>query len=207
MSGEILLVNPRRRRKSKKSRARRHTARRSRRVSRVRARRNPRARKRSFRRIRARRNPVSLSVGGAMGTLKAGAFGAVGGILNDLVIGYGKSYLPAVLASGYGLMATKLASAVLVGYGSDKLMKGRGKDFAVGAATVVLHEAFKAQIASMAPTLPLGEYLDTFGNNSNQSLLGYNPGQIVDGVSDYEDTGDMGEYMTGVMGEYNDEAF
>jgi len=199
---EILLVNPRKRRKHKARKRRGARARRSRRTRTV-----SRKRRSSFRvrRVRARRNPISLSVGGALGTIKSGAMGAVGALANDLAIGYGKSYLPAMLQTGYGLMAVKLGSAVLVGFAADKVLKGKGASLAVGAATVALHDAFKAQLAQMAPNLPLGDYIDFAGNPSNPSLLGYNPGEIVDGAPMSGSEDEIGELMT--LADYNDDTF
>lgn len=202
MSGEILLVsgNPSRRRKRKGSRARRRrgsTARRRRSTSR----RRHTARRKSFRvrRVRARRNPVALSVGGVLGNVKAGAIGALGGLANDLAFGYVKGYLPAQVQSGFGASAVKLLTAVGIGWVGNKVMRGKGRDFAVGAATVVLHELGKQQLAQMMPTLPLGEYMDMTPALPN--LSGYNPGEIVDGVSD--DDG-VGEY---ILSDYNDDTF
>ncbi len=203
---EILLVsgNPSRRRKHKARKRRGARAhRRSRRTRHVARRRRGGAR--SIRRVRARRNPVSLSVGGALGTIKSGAMGAVGALANDLALGYGRSYLPAMLQTGYGLMAVKLGSAVLVGFAADKVLKGKGKDLAVGAATVALHDAFKAQLAQMAPNLPLGDYIDFAGNPSNPSLLGYNPGEIVEGAGMSGSEDEIGELMT--LADYNDDTF
>lgn len=203
MSGEILLVNPRRRRRKHKARRRRgHSARRHRRSAR---RHVARRRRHSFRvrRVRARRNPVALSVGGVMGTVKAGAVGAVGGLLNDLAFGYGKSYLPAVAQTGLPAAGVKILSAVAVGWLGNKVLKGKGRDLAVGAATVAIHDAAKAQLAQMAPSLPLGEYMDSYGNPSNPSLLGYNPGQVIDGTVSGDEDG-VGEY---ILSDYNDDAF
>lgn len=196
---EILLVNPRRRKRRKSSarRRRRHSTRARRSVRR----RRHTARRRNFRvrRVRGfRRNPVSLSVGGILGNLKAGAMGAVGGVANDLVYGYAKGYLPAQLQSGLGRSGAKLLTAALLGWGANKVLKGKGRDLAVGATTVVLHELAKEQLAAMAPNLPLGEYMF---DQSNASLLGYNPGEIIEGVT----TDELGEYMTvGEMGDYED---
>lgn len=194
MPGEILLVNPSRRRRKHKARRRRGA--RGHRRSHRRVRRHS-ARRRSYRvrRVRARRNPVALSVGGVLGNVKAGAIGAVGGIANDLAFGYIKGYLPAMAQTGIGASLAKLLSAVGVGWLGDKAMRGKGRDFAVGAATVVLHELGKSQLASMVPSLPLGEYM--FDNASSPSLLGYNPGQIVEGEG-------VGEYILNGVDEMGD---
>jgi hypothetical protein len=181
---EILLVNPKKRRKSRRKmsalqakyfgggRKRRHKRRtasstnRRRRTSVV-VHSNPRRRRRSLitrsvRRMRRRHSNPSFrpSLGGAVPMLKAGAVGAVGALGLDFLWGYGKSYLPASIAgSALAQYAVKLAGALAVGIIGGKVLKGKGKDLAVGATTVVLHDAFKAQLLSAMPSLPLGEYL------------------------------------------------
>lgn len=212
---EVLLVNPRRRRR-RKTRARRRrstTSRRRRRsvaraVPRRRRRRsrarvvhsNPRRRRsrrsitRSFR--RRRRNPsfrggLSSVKNSVMPTLKAGFTGALGALGLDLLWGYGKSYLPASIAgSAIAQYAAKLAGAILVGVAANKLplpfIAGKGREMAVGAATVVLHDALKAQLQASFPTLQLGEYLTyapTVGSMRRAGAL--------------LDTG-MGEYLSGI---------
>lgn len=213
---EVLLVNPRRRRR-RKTRARRRrstTARRRRRTvsraaprrrrrrSRARAviRSNPRRRRsrrsitRSFR--RRRRNPsfrggLSSVKNSVMPTLKAGFTGALGALGLDLLWGYGKTYLPASIAgSAIAQYAAKLAGAILVGVAANKLplpfISGKGREMAVGAATVVLHDALKAQLQASFPTLQLGEYLTyapTVGSMRRAGAM--------------LDTG-VGEYLSGI---------
>lgn len=183
---EIMLIgNPRRRKRSKgrrrmsakqrkyfgggkrrRSRASAAPRRRRRRRSLVAA--SPRRRRRravfSVRR-RRRRNP---SFRGAIGglrsglvpTLKAGAVGATGALGLDLLWGYGSRYLPASIAgSPLAQYAAKLVGALLVGMIGNNVLRGRGRDLAVGATTVVLHDAFKAQLKASFPALQLGEYL------------------------------------------------
>lgn len=193
---EILLVNPSRRRRKKHKARRRRGAR----AHRSYRRRRHTARRRSFRvrRVRARRNPISLSVGGVLGNVKAGAVGAVGGLANDVLFGYAKPYLPAMLQTGYGALAAKLLSALAVGFIGNKVARGKGGAFAAGAATVVLHEAGKAQLAQMVPALPLGEYI-------SPSLLGYDPGMPVGDGDDLiagNFTDNIGDNFTDNVGEY-----
>lgn len=177
---EILLTgNPRRRKKSRKSR---RTRRASRRRSHRTSRRTRRASRRSYRRVsRRRRNPSFRSItsgftSGLVPTLKSGAIGAVGGLANDALYGFAKPYLPAFAQTGFGRSAAKILSAILVGMAANMVMRGRGRDFAVGAATVVLHEAAKERLVGMFPALPLGEY-----------DLGY-----VDPAAPLQETGEMG---------------
>lgn len=186
---ELLLVNPskRRRRKRKMSakqlkyfgggRKKRRRARASAAAPRRRRRRsravavmsNPRRRRsrrsitRGFR--RRRRNPslrgsISSIKNSALPLIQDGTIGAVGAIGLDLLWGYGKTYLPATIAgSALAQYAAKLLGAIVVGMVGDKVMRGKGKAMATGAATVVLHDAMKAQLQASFPTLQLGEYL------------------------------------------------
>ena len=203
---EILLVNPRkRRRKGKrkmsalqrkyfgKRRTKRARAasprRRRRRASAVAA--APRRRRRSYsvaRRIsRRRRNPSVRGVlSQVMPTAKSGLIGAAGGLVNDVAFGYVKTYLPAQLQTGLGRSAAKGLLAVLVGIAVNMVLRGKGRDMAVGAMTVVMHEAAKAQLSTMMPSLPLGEY-----------DLGY-----VDAASVVQG---MGTYLSGANDFVNDQ--
>lgn len=133
---------------------------------------NPR--RRGKKRVHYRRNP---SVGGMFGALKSvaveGAVGAVGGIANDALFGLVKnlSFFPEVLKTGFGRTGAKLASALLVGTIAGKVGLKHGKAFAVGAATVTLHEALTSLANQYAPSLPLGAYED--------NLLGWDSAQPV----------------------------
>lgn len=140
---------------------------------------NPRHRKHAHRRSHKRarhsyrRNPImGISTSGVVSTLKDGALGAVGGILNDAAYGYVKGMLPATLQDGYGRIGAKLGMAVLVGVLSNMVLKGRGKAIAVGAATVTLHELAKTLINTNVPSIPLGAYEDA-------ALLGYDSAQVL----------------------------
>jgi len=137
-----------------------------------------------------RRNPVmGFNVSNAIGQVKDGALGAVGGLLNDAAYGYAKGYLPAALQDGYGRIGAKLGLAVIVGILANKFMPGKGRAIAVGAATVVLHEAGKALINQNAPAIPLGAYEDN-------ALLGYDSAQLLQpGSSSGAMAGGVGAYM------------
>lgn len=113
-----------------------------------------------------RRNPsthsLSLkSIGSqVMPTLQSGLIGASGALGLDLLWGYVSPKLPTSIAgSAIAQYGAKLLGAILVGVAGNMVMKGKGRDLAVGATTVVLHDALKAQLKSSFPTLPLGEYL------------------------------------------------
>ncbi len=186
MNEILLLSNPSKRRKKAKKSSRRRS---SRKVARKSSRRV--SRRRSSVRVRARRNPSVRNItAGIVPTIKGGFFGAIGALGNDLAYGYGKRFLPAVLQSGMGRHATKLLSAVLIGVAGNYVLKGRGGALAIGAATVTLHEAIKEQIATFAPSLPLGAM------DEPPALLG-DSAQYVNGMGEYMSSG-MGEYMHGM---------
>jgi hypothetical protein len=152
-SSAVIASNPRRRR-------RRHT--RAVRSANPRKRRSRRTLTRSVRRRRHRNPSLRGALGSFMPVAKAGFIGATGAIGLDFAWGYGKQYLPAAIAgSPMAQYAAKLLGAILIGVIGNKLpfLRGRGRDLAVGASTVVLHDAMKAQIQASFPGAMLGEYL------------------------------------------------
>lgn len=206
---ELLLLNPRRRRKARKARShrrikrRRHVARaaapvrrrrRNPRARSYRVRRNPRrrhvSRHRSHRRYR--RNPSFGSItSGIMPTVKAGAIGAVGGLLNNLLYGYlgpnQFNILPTAVTGSPALIALWQAlQAVGLGFAAKKIAPRYATDLAVGAMTVTLYGFAKTQLAAAMPSLPLsgvGAYLtmapvvsdSTPGNYKTSAGGFYNP--------------------------------
>lgn len=142
-----------------------------------------------------------------MPTLKAGAIGATGALGLDLLWGYGAQYLPASIAgSPIAQYAVKLLGALAVGMIGGKILKGKGAALAVGATTVVLHDALKAQIKSSFPSIPLGEYLTfapTMGTMPRAGrLLSSGMGEYLSGLpSQSEDGNYSGDYTSdGVSG-------
>jgi hypothetical protein len=208
---ELLLLNPRRRRKARKARShrrvkrRRHVARaapvrRRRRRSVMRVRRNPRRRRHYARvhrvhrnpRRRYRRNPSFGSLtSGILPTFKAGAVGAVGGLLNNILYGYlgptQFNILPSVVTGSPAIVALYQAlQAIGLGVVAKKVAPAYARDLAVGAMTVAIYGFAKTQLAAAMPSLPLsglGAYLtmapvvsDTSpGNYSTSSGGFYNP--------------------------------
>lgn len=175
---------------------------------------NPRRRRRRavYSVRRRRRNP---SFRGAIGglksglvpTLKAGAVGATGALGLDLLWGYGSKYLPASVAgSAIAQYAAKLVGALLVGMIGNNILRGRGRDLAVGATTVVLHDAFKAQLKASFPALQLGEYLSyapTVGTMRRAGpMLSTGMGEYLSGIPQYEGRSQVADDM-GYSGEYN----
>lgn len=206
---EVLLVgNPRKRRRRRKMSAKqrkyfgKRRRRRSRKSSPVAvAKSNPRRRRRrrggavAVRRVRRKRNPSPRAMlGQIVPTVQAGAIGAGGGLANDLLYGAIKARLPVAMQTGIGRHAVKVLGAVLVGMLGNFVLKGKGVALANGAMTVVLHEAFKEQLAKAAPALPLGEYDELSYIDAASVLSGDD-----DGVGEYLAAAagaPMGEYMS-----------
>lgn len=167
---ELLLVNPRRRKRRKASsrrrrrRAVRRVARRRRRAIAIAPRRRRRrSARRAIRIGRRRRNPsVRGFINQLQPTVKAGIVGAVGALGLDVLLGFLLPKLPAGLQAGYGKTAAKVLGAIGVGMVGNALMRGRGRDLATGAMTVVLHDELKTLISANFPALALGEYYPSY---------------------------------------------
>lgn len=213
---EILLVNPRSR-KRRKTRSHRKTRSRHRRARVAVAVANPRRRRHRVRmsnprhrrhrrhyarmlnpRRRRHRNPSFRGMGTAVvPTLKAGLVGATGALGLDLLWGYGQKWLPTSIAgSPLAQYAVKLAGALVVGVVGNKLMRGKGRDLAVGATTVVLHDALKAQIQSSFPSINLGQYLTYAPSvgvmNRAGRVLSTGMGEYMNGLDHMTDNTQMG---------------
>lgn len=190
---ELLLVNPRRRRKAGKKKSTRSTARKH--VRRAR-RKNPvrrlRARKSSVRKYvakratkrrstRRRHNPIGLpSMGGVMGTVIGSGKGALGAIANDALMTYVP--LPLMLKTGMVGQLSRAVMAFLLGWGASKVAgKSIGADFTRGALTVQIYALAKPMISQFVP-LADGDMGD---------VGYYNPGTVLsDG---------MGQYLSGTQ--------
>lgn len=197
MSGELLLINPRKRRGKKKSssrrRARRSSARRHNPVAR--ARRSFRVARRSYRSKR-RRNPLSLrslSGGGIVNKATGALMGAGGAILNDALFTYVP--LPAMLKSGPMAILGKFATALGVGYlASFAVGKARGAQLAEGALTVLAYQVVKPMVATVLPLA--GDEIEGLGY--------YSPGLILqDSLSPLTDLNagtPLASYISGLGG-------
>jgi hypothetical protein len=138
-----------------------------------------------YRKHRRYRNPSLRGITGqVMPTVKAGAWGAAGALGLDAAWGLLTSNLPslaAYLTNPYVTFIAKAFAAVGVGALGGKVARGKGKDLAVGAMTVVTHDFLKSTLQSMAPTL--------FGPGGTLSLGAY---LSATGAPDY-----MGAYLSG----------
>lgn len=188
---ELLLINPKRRRRHAKARRRRrHVARarvhrRRRRVVAMAAprrrrrrrhvARNPRryARRRHVmhnrRRRRIRHNPFSSR--GITAAIVPAGIGAMGAVALDVVWGYATPYLPAAISgSPYINALAKVAGAFGIGWAGSKVMgREKGKLITAGALTVIAYQLLEALVKQMAPSLPMA------GLGAYMPLSGYNP--------------------------------
>lgn len=110
------------------------------------------------RHYRRHRNPMSIRglTSSFMPTVKAGGVGAVGALALDGAWGFVTFNLPSVagyLTNPYVALVAKYAMAIGVGTLGGKLMRGKGRELAVGGATVVTHDFLKTLLQQMAPTI------------------------------------------------------
>jgi len=186
---EIMLVNPRRRKHRKMSAKQRMYFGNPRR--RHHHHKNPKRRRHHY-----HRNPFGSIGNQVMPALKAGAIGAAGGLLTDIVAGFANPQLNSLTGGMLGtnpalLALVKVLYSLGVGWAGGKVLKGQGHALAVGGATVAIHDFAKLELIAAVPSLPLG-------------YVSYGP--VVSGVpsalqatraSTYRPVGRMGKYMTG----------
>ena len=175
MAGQLLLVNPRKRRKSRKSSSRRKNPIRARRRRSPKRRHVSRARRSNpirihRKRARRRRNPLSLRGmgGGLVGQLMSALKGAGGAIANDALYTY--LPLPAMLKAGPMSLVTRALGAFGVGY-LVSMVAGRnlGARMTEGALTVLTYQAVKPMVAGVLPLA--GDEIEGLGY--------YSPGMIL----------------------------
>jgi hypothetical protein len=220
---ELMLINPRKRRRKSKSKAVRKNPRKRRTMTALQRKyfgnrkhkRNPTVAKKSSKRRRRyavtakksrryRRNPS----GGrfnmqtfSRNTLMPSAIGAAGALGLDILMGF----LPLPPAMKVGPMRTviKIVGAVGVGMLAGTFVKrSTAEQIAAGAITVALYDTLKGVVQTAMPTLSLGE-ADVF--SEYPSLAYANAGQVVGDMGEYNDNigmyvgegSDMGEYVEG----------
>jgi len=184
---EMLLINPRKRRRAAPKRAKRTTARRrARRSNPVTVITAPRtARRRVMRRrsnpigyarrrvMRRRRNPIGTGGGSSiMAMLKNAAIGGAGAIAVDLAMGQINKFLPASFAKTPGKVGAyevaKVAVTIMLGKFLSKPTRGLSQKMAAGSLTVQAHQL----LASVVPTgtMPLGYYSPASIANVSQRI-------------------------------------
>lgn len=167
---ELMLVNPRKRR-------------RKRRVTRKRAvaRRRPVRRRRYPTRKRRRRNPIARRdlVSTLMKTGQEGVIGSLGAIGGGMIA----QYIPIPENLKMGNMGAIVNALIGIGGGMlvGKLMRKKrlGDQMAVGAVTVALHSTMKNMIQTALPNINLGGYAeDLIGQNEGLLGMGYYDGGL-----------------------------
>lgn len=173
MSGQLMLVNPKRRPKKRaKTTAKKRVTRR--RIS-----------TRTARSTRRRRNPIRRrSAGGMKGVmnmLMPAATAATGALGLDII--WAKLPIPDTLKTGPMRHVAKAAGAVGLGMLAAMVVKKSTADqFAAGALTVTIHKAMAEGMATFAPNIQLGEYLNGYqsvgywGSGVDPSFGEYMPG-------------------------------
>src|SRR5271168_4234749 len=211
--------NPRKHRKHRKHRASNPRRKRRRHVARAsnprkhRRRRNPR-RHRAHRRHRNPRFLAGLQ-GGLVGTLKEGAIGGAGALVNAVILGFGLPYLPTTFTTGYALDAVRILTAVGLEMAGKKFGGRMGESAGKGAVAVAMYLLFRDVLVSMAPTLPLGDYEEISIDSTSDQIgaymdpatrLGmYMGGYLPDGSKARQGAG---AYMNGMGGAFNaDDAY
>lgn len=217
MAGQLMLLNPRKRRKSRKRRTpaqkaatrklvalnrRRGGGKRRPAKRRSPARRRNPARAYAAPRRRARRRTGLAGLTGLTAAFVPAAVGAGGALALD--IAWGMLPIPPMLKTGPIIApAAKLGGAMLIGWGAGQMVnKTFGKQVLVGAVTITVFNIVRGFIANQFPQITLG--------GMNEETIGFvqagqfqpDPliGEYVDGyVPDYEmrESAGMGEYVNG----------
>ena len=152
-------------------------------------------------RYRRHRNPMTMRgvTSSIMPTVQDGFTGAMGALGLDVLWGFvaGNATVGQYVSNQYVGFAAKLLGAVLVGALGGKVMRGKGRELAVGAATVAEHDFFKALLQSMAPTI--------FGPGGTVTLGAYLSGSapIVGSTSVPQTYLPFGAYLSGSSGTGN----
>lgn len=171
---EMLLINPRRRRKARKATSKRRV----RRASTARRRRNPIAavaRRVMYRRMRnpiglarrrvmrRRRNPIGMGrmgMGSVIGMVREGIMSGVGAVAFGVVHGQIQKFLPAALRVVPGKIgagdAVKALITVVVGQALSGATRGWSKKAAAASLTVQMHDLVKGFVPAALPLGGLG---------------------------------------------------
>jgi len=157
MAEEVMLINPRKRRSTR----RKSTSRKRRRPS---VRRNPAPRRRrrrsptgaSRRARRVRRNPAPRGIVGKVNSAMMPAVQGAGGAIGlDLLMGYVP--LPASISTGMTRHLVKGVGAVAMGYLASMIVRPKtAQNMMQGALTVTIHDATREMIQNTMPSIQLG---------------------------------------------------
>ena len=208
---QLMLINPRKRRKRKMSalqkkyfgkRAGKRTGKRHKRAV-------PRARRRSvvlssnpIRRRKYRRTTgVPSPMGFVKDTLVPSGIGAAGALGLDILLGF--LPLPAMLKGPMVTPIVKLAGAVGIGAVAGMITNRRiGEQVAAGAVTVVLYNLLRGVVTQAMPTLALGDYDMSAYPSLEYVGAGLQVGNIPSDEMGTYDGAEMGMYGENQMGKY-----
>lgn len=178
MSGTLMLINPKKRRKSKKPRTAAQRAATKRMIAANRSKRSTKRRRNpvGLARVskssttsykRRRRNPSSLMKPGKLGEMViTGLKGAAGSVAINAAV----SYLPAQLSTGKVIYATRAGLALLIGTFGRKLLGRHARVVAEGALTVNFADLINSTAGAALPGSTLhgvngvGKYLSMYQN-------------------------------------------
>lgn len=225
MAGQLLLINPRKRRARKANPARRRAVRaanpRRRRRTAV-ARRpnpvgmflNPRRRRRNpsraiHRRVMRRgrrRNPIASGL--IEGMFKDAAIGAVGSLGVDMIMGQVQPQLPATMQTGYAYVLLKAAATVALGIFGKKFAGPVAITAAQGALTtqlaVALYDSVSGSVTTDTPASLSGLAGPRKVRRSGQRMGYYTPAMQVPGSrgsnNHVPQIRSLGMYLNGVKG-------
>lgn len=155
---EMLLINPRKRRATRKAakrvHAKRRVIRRKNPIAAVKRRRNPIAAMR--RRVHRRRNPIGMG-GGYMTAIREALMGGAGAVAMDVVFGQVNRFLPATLQKTPGTVgagdAVKAVLTVFIGQALNKVTRGFSRKAAQASLTVQAHDIIRSFVPA---TVALG---------------------------------------------------
>lgn len=162
----VYVVNPKKRRKTRKTAKRK--ARRSRAVAVAAPKRRRRRAAAAPKARRYKRNP-RFSVGGVLGAVKRelvpAAIGGAGAVAIDALLP--KLPLPDRLKTGYLRHVSRGAVAVGLGLLIGMVKKDIGRQVMAGGLTVAMYGAMRDGVAKAAPTLVLADLDDDLGDFAN----------------------------------------
>jgi hypothetical protein len=180
---EMLLINPRKRRATRKTarktiaKSRHSMARRKNPIAAIRRRRaHPMTAKR-------RRNPISMGgmAGGYMTAIREALMGGAGAVAMEVVFGQVNKFLPATLQKTPGTIgagdAVKAILTVFMGQALNGATRGFSKKAAQASLTVQAHDIIKTFVPA---TLPLGYYSPAMVSDGTNRV-----GPIRKGVNAY----------------------
>ena len=213
MSGQLMLVNPKKRRRARpKRRAKRRTVARRRRNPVAALAANPRRRKRrsvSRKRItrRRRRNPIKMNMRSMLNNMIMPSVTAAGGAIGiDVLMGF--LPLPDTLKSGPMRHLVKGAVAIGAGMLAQNFVKPKTAElFVTGALTVTMYGAGRELLTRFAPGIAAKAGLSGLGYYDDEDLMGLGySGAGYTGL-DTEDMQGLGYYESEDMqglGAYDD---